>query len=79
MDNNIWAVDQIENTTAIIENITTKEKKEVNIQLLPQNIKEGSLISYKNKTYKLELTQEKQRRIDILEKFQKLRDNQNRP
>lgn len=79
MDNNIWAVDQIENTTAIIENITTKEKKEVNIQLLPQNIKEGSLISYKNKNYKLELTQEKQRRIDILEKFQKLRDNQNRP
>ena len=70
---NTWSIDRFENNLAILENINTKEKKEVNINLLPKNIKEGSIISYKDNTYLLKINEEEKRRQQILEKFQKLR------
>ena len=70
---NIWSIDRIEETIAILENTTTKEKKEVDINLLPQNIKESSIVSYKDNSYHLELSLEEKRRQEILEKFKKLR------
>lgn len=70
---NTWSIDRIENSIAILENITTKEKKEVDITLLPKNIKEGSIISYKDNSYHQELSLEEKRRQEILEKFRKLR------
>ena len=47
MDNTKWAIDRIEELYVILENINTKEKKEVNIELLPSDIKDGSIVSYK--------------------------------
>lgn len=70
---NIWSIDRIEENIAILENTTTNEKKEVNINLLPENIKEGSIISYNNNFYKLELSIEEKRRQEILERFKNLR------
>lgn len=71
----MWSIDRIENNIAILENINTNEKKEVNITLLPNNIKEGSIISYKDNQYILELNKEQKRRQELLERFQKLRKN----
>ena len=68
MDNN-WSIDRIEDNIAVLENITTNEKKEVNINLLPLNIKEGSIVSYQDNCYVLELDEEEKRRQEILDKF----------
>ena len=38
-----YSIDRIEDKIAIIENIITGEKTEVNIALLPVNIKEGNI------------------------------------
>ena len=44
MDNNTYSIDRIEDNIAILENRTTLELKEVDITLLPNNIKEGSIL-----------------------------------
>lgn len=75
MDNNIWAIDRIEDNIAILENRTTLELKEVDISLLPNNIKEGSILKFNNNIYTLELSKEEKIRQEILEKFQRLRKN----
>lgn len=75
MDNSLWSIDRIENNIAVLENINSQEKKEISIDLLPKNIKEGSIISYINNQYILSLDDEKRRRQEILEKFMNLRKN----
>jgi len=75
MDNNTYSIDRIEDNIAILENRTTLELKEVDITLLPNNIKEGSILEFKNDTYTLELSKEEKIRQEILEKFQRLRKN----
>ena len=40
---------------------------------LPINIKEGSIVSYKDDMYVLEITEEEKRRQEILKRFQSLR------
>ena len=72
---NIWSIDRIEENIAILENRTTQELKEVDITLLPSNIKEGSIVSYENNIYTLELSKEEKIRQEILERFQRLRKN----
>lgn len=72
---NIWSIDRIEENIAILENRTTQELKEVDITLLPNNIKEGSIVSYENNIYTLELSKEEKIRQEILERFQRLRKN----
>ena len=71
----MWSIDRIVEDIAVLENISTKEKKEVNTNLLPENIKEGSIISYKDNCYELELSIYEKRRQEILEKFIRLRNN----
>ena len=72
---NIWSIDRIEENIAILENRTTQELKKVDIALLPNNIKEGSIVSYENNIYALELSKEEKIRQEILERFQRLRKN----
>lgn len=68
-----YAIDRIIDDIVVLENIETKTPKEVNISLLPENIKEGNIIVFENKEYKLDLTEEELRRKIIQEKFNKLR------
>jgi len=75
MDNNTYSIDRIEDNIAILQNRTTLELKELDITLLPNNIKEGSILEFKNDTYTLELSKEEKIRQEILEKFQRLRKN----
>lgn len=69
-----WAIDKIENNIAILEEITTKEKKEVSTLILPSSIHEGSILIFENNTYSLDIEIEQKRRQEILERFKRLRD-----
>lgn len=70
-----WAVDRIIDNIAILENIETLEKKEVDLELLPYFIHEGSIIIIEGNKYYLDESLEERRRRIIEEKFRKLRNN----
>ncbi len=70
-----YSVDRIENGIAILEDITTKEKKEVKLKLLPKNIVDGSILAYRNKKYTLDESEELHRRNSLREKFNALKKN----
>lgn len=70
-----YSVDRIENDIAILEDITTKEKKEVKLRLLPKNIVDGSILIYSNKKYTLDEKEEIDRRNNLREKFNALKKN----
>lgn len=75
MDNNLFAVDRIEESIVVLENIETNEKKEVDREMLPSSIHEGSIVKFDNNRYILEENEEEKRRQEILERFKKLRKN----
>lgn len=68
-----FAIDRFEENIAICQNLETKEIIEININNLPKNIKDGSIIIFENNEYHLDLTEEELRRQKIREKFNKLR------
>ena len=70
-----YAIDRIEENIAILENINTKEKLEINITELPKGIKEGSILVFKDNKYIIDEAEEENRRKIILEKFNKLKRN----
>lgn len=70
-----YAVDRIIDNIAVIENINTLERKEIDITTLPFSIYEGSILICQNNEYKLEEDEEERRRRIILEKFRRLRNN----
>ena len=69
-----YVIDRIENNIAVLENINTREIINIDINLLPKNIKEGNIIKYKNNKYKIDKKEERKRRQSILEKFNKLKN-----
>lgn len=70
-----YAIDRIEGNIAVCQNLETKEIIEINISLLPKEIKDGTILIYENESYKLDLTAEEKRRQAILEKFNRLKNN----
>lgn len=74
MDDNMkYSIDRIENSIAVLENIDTKEIKEVDVSLLPENIKESNIVIYENNEYKLDQQTEESRKKDLLSRFNKLK------
>lgn len=69
-----YAVDRIDENIATIENIINKEKKEVSLELLPKNVKEGSMITLEGGTYILNSNEEEARRKIIEEKLNRLKN-----
>ena len=69
-----YAVDRIDENIATIENIINKEKTEVPLELLPKNVKEGSIITLENDTYILNSNEEETRRKIIEEKLNRLKN-----
>lgn len=69
-----YAIDRIEEDIVILEDIKTKEKKEVNVCLLPSSIYEGMILVYKDGRYLSDLKTEEERRREILERFMRLRN-----
>lgn len=70
-----YSVDKIIDNIALIENIDTLEKKEIDITTLPYSLYEGAIIIYKDDTYYLDESEEQRRRRLIEEKFKRLRNN----
>ena len=70
-----WVIDRIEDDIVILESISTKEKKEVSINLLPSSIHEGSVLVFYNEQYINDEDYEIKRRTEILERFKRLRNN----
>jgi hypothetical protein len=68
-----YAVDEIIDNIAVLENISTKEKIEVNTSLLPEEISDGSILIYEENTYKLDKEEEISRRDLIREKMERLK------
>lgn len=70
-----YIIDRIEENIAILENQDTEEFININTTLLPQNIKEGMILSLINNTYTIDTKATEERRKEILEKFKRLRSN----
>ncbi|MBE6146413.1 MAG: DUF3006 domain-containing protein [Firmicutes bacterium] len=68
-----YAVDKIEENIVTLESLDTKEKKEVLLEVLPSNIKEGTILTYENEVYKKDEVLEQQRKTSIQNKFNMLR------
>lgn len=68
-----YSVDRIENDIAVLEDITTKEKIELNINYLPKKIKEGTILEKKDDSFIIDEEEENVRRKRIMEKFNKLK------
>ncbi len=75
-----FAVDRIINNLAVLESLEEQIKKEVPLTELPEDIKEGTILSYENEVYQKDEVLEQQRRESIKNKFDMLRkrkvDNQ---
>ena len=65
-----YAVDSIVDDIALLENIETKEKKWVNINLLPSVIHEGSIL---DENYNILINEEIERERKIKERFERLK------
>lgn len=68
-----YCVDRVEGEIAILENLTTREIIEININQLPTDIKETNILYYIDGTYKIDIVEENVRKNNIQRKFDKLR------
>ena len=65
-----YAVDSIVSDIALLENIETKEKKWININLLPSVIRERSIL---DENYNILINEEIDRERKIKERFERLK------
>lgn len=76
MENNMkYAVDRIEENIVVLENLDDKTKIELKKEELPKEIKDGTILVFKDNKYELDLEKEKNRRQSILERFNRLKKN----
>lgn len=68
-----YAIDKIENNIVLLESLEDKTKKEVSIDILPKDIKEGTILTYDNNEYKIDLDTETKRKESIKNKFAMLK------
>ena len=69
-----YAIDQIIDNIAILENIETKEKLEVDTKLLPKNVKEKNILVEKSGKYFKDKKEEEARLKRIEEKLKRLQN-----
>ena len=70
-----YAVDRIEENIVVLENLDDKTKIELKKEELPKEIKDGTILVFKDNKYELDLEKEKNRRQSILERFNRLKKN----
>lgn len=68
-----YAIDRIEEDIAILENLETKEKKEVSLSLLPANIHEQAILTYQDNSYTLDSNLEEERKLKLRAKLERLK------
>lgn len=70
-----YVIDRFEGNYAILENQDTYEIIDVKRNELPDDAKEGSVLSFENNIYTLDIYATNQRKEDILKRFSKLKNN----
>lgn len=65
----ILVVDRIEGNIAVCENRKTKKMQDINLEELPEGVKEGSILKWKNGKYEVDASGEIESRIE-----QKMKD-----
>lgn len=68
-----YAVDSIVDEIAVIEDIETGEKKEVSLELLPEEIQEGNILLFQDNEYYINREYEAVRRQSLEEKMEELK------
>ncbi len=68
-----FSIDRIENEVVVVENIETKEIKEIHKNLLPSSIHEGTILVFVDNYYIIEEAEEEKRLTSIKEKFNRLK------
>lgn len=68
-----YCIDRIEGEIAVLEELTTKEIIEVNINQLPANTKETNIVVLINDIYVVDEVEEAKRKNNIQSRFNKLR------
>ena len=71
-----YIVDRIEDDIVILEKYPTEEMIEIDKKILSPDIHEGSVIIYDGNRYYLDNDEEIKRRQEILEKFMRLRSEE---
>ena len=72
-----YAVDQIIDNIAILENISTKDKKEIPTSLLPKNCREGNIIVKIQERYEIDKNIEEKRRKMLRNKLERIKNKKN--
>ena len=70
-----YTIDRFENELAVCEDRQTKEMVNIPRKNLPEGIKEGSILKYKDGKYSVDLSKEKEVSDRIKEKMDKLWNN----
>ena len=68
-----YAVDSIVDEIAVIEDIETGEKKEVSLELLPEEIQEGNILLFQDNEYYINREYEAVRRQSLEENMEELK------
>ena len=68
-----YAVDSIVDDIAVIEEIETGDKKEVSLEILPEEIQEGNILAYRDGEYYIDRQYEAVRRQSLEEKMEELK------
>lgn len=71
-----YSVDRIENNIVVLENIENNDIIEVDIKLLPKEIKEGTILNKQEDYYLIDIQEEIKRKNDIINRFQRLKKKQ---
>ena len=68
-------IDRIEEKIAVCQDLETGKIQEIDIKLLPKEIREGSILNSENDHYSLDLALEHERRQNIRDRFKRLKKN----
>lgn len=68
-----YAVDSIVDDIAVLEELETKEKKEVSLEMLPEEIQEGNILIHQDNEYYINREYEATRRETLEEKLERLK------
>ena len=68
-----YAVDSIVDDIAVLEELETKEKKEVSLEMLPEEIQEGNILVYQDNEYYINREYEATRRETLEERLERLK------
>ena len=70
-----YVIDRFEGNYAILENQDTYEVIDVKRTKFPDEAQEGSVLSFENDTYSLDIYATNQKKEEILKRFSKLKSN----